>query len=341
MLVAMSAVMIIGSASMAGADDHCISVGNAPALGNGGSYTFNVDFTFETDSWEVDVTVTRVGNSGNYRFSWDVDAPSGAQVSGTYTQGIGRSFGPASSGGPIQNGGVITNIVVCPVAADAPSAGNSTPVSTGGVTPSIISGQNPGGNRTCEEAGSYDNNPDQMNQSGANNGVTGPFTWSHNGTYLTWSSAPGSHDGLAVIMKGGAAANVYYYDGTWDGDSGLASPPAGFSGNPAGLSNLTFCWNDPEVTTTTVEDTTTTTVEDTTTTTAAEDTTTTTVAGPDETTTTAGDTTTTTVAGPGDPELPDTGAGLLLGALAGGLGLLLMGSGSLVIASERRRYTGF
>jgi hypothetical protein len=70
-------------------------------------------------------------------------------------------------------------------------------------------------------------------------------------------------------------------------------------------------------------------VEDTTTTTVA-DTTTTTVAGPD-------DTTTTTVAGPDDPELPDTGPGELLALLAGGLGLTFIGSGSLVIAGDRRR----
>jgi len=83
-----------------------------------------------------------------------------------------------------------------------------------------------------------------------------------------------------------------------------------------------------------VEETTTTTEETTTTT---EDTTTTTVAGPDETTTTAGDGTTTTVAGPGDPELPDTGAGQLLVAVFGGMGLVLAGGGSLVVARERRR----
>jgi hypothetical protein len=77
-----------------------------------------------------------------------------------------------------------------------------------------------------------------------------------------------------------------------------------------------------------VDDTTTTTVADTTTTTL-DDTTTTAVGGPDETTT--------TVLGPDDPELPDTGPGELLALLAGGLGLTFIGSGSLVIAGDRRR----
>jgi hypothetical protein len=99
--------------------------------------------------------------------------------------------------------------------------------------------------------------------------------------------------------------------------------------------------------TTTTAAVTTTTVADTTTTTVA-DTTTTTVGGPGEpTTTTSGDTTTTTfggtttsVLGPEDPELPNNGAGELLAVFLGGLGLLFMGSGSLVIASERKRLIG-
>ena len=107
-----------------------------------------------------------------------------------------------------------------------------------------------------------------------------------------------------------------------------------------------------EVTTTTAGEVTTTTAE-VTTTTAGEFTTTTsgevttTVGGPGTTTTagdittTTGGATTTTVAGPCDPQdpecLPNNGAGDLLAFLLGGLGLLFMGSGSLVVASERRR----
>jgi hypothetical protein len=68
---------------------------------------------------------------------------------------------------------------------------------------------------------------------------------------------------------------------------------------------------------------------DDTTTTTLDDTTTTAVGGPAETTT--------TTAGSDDPELPDTGPGELLALLAGGLGLTFIGSGSLVIAGDRRR----
>jgi hypothetical protein len=42
------------------------------------------------------------------------------------------------------------------------------------------------------------------------------------------------------------------------------------------------------------------------------------------------------VLGPDDPELPNNGAGHLLAILLGGLGLVFMGSGSLVVATERR-----
>jgi hypothetical protein len=93
-------------------------------------------------------------------------------------------------------------------------------------------------------------------------------------------------------------------------------------------------------TTSTVPDTTTTTTVGGPTTTVADTTTTTVVGGPtttvaDTTTTTVGGTTT-TVLGPEDPELPNNGPGQLLAIFLGGLGLLFMGSGSLVIASERR-----
>jgi len=45
----------------------------------------------------------------------------------------------------------------------------------------------------------------------------------------------------AVIVKGGNAANVYYYEGGSLGDINLASP-ANKNGKPAGLSNLSFCF---------------------------------------------------------------------------------------------------
>jgi hypothetical protein len=124
----------------------------------------------------------------------------------------------------------------------------STPVSDAGITPYIIDGANPGGNRTCEEVSiafgcSFGNGDDTQNTPPFN-GVQGPISWTSDGTYVTWTSTEPIN--AAVIVKGGADANVYFYgcgvDDCTDGDSGLASP-LNASGGPAGLSNITFCWN--------------------------------------------------------------------------------------------------
>ena len=63
------------------------------------------------------------------------------------------------------------------------------------------------------------------------------------GTFVAWSSA--DFPLAAVIVKGSNAANVYVYTGLGDdvfADGGLASP-VNPSGGPAGLSNLTLCWD--------------------------------------------------------------------------------------------------
>lgn len=63
------------------------------------------------------------------------------------------------------------------------------------------------------------------------------------GTFVAWSST--DFPLAAVIVKGSSAANVYVYtglDGDVFADSGLASP-VNASGGPAGLSNLTLCWD--------------------------------------------------------------------------------------------------
>jgi hypothetical protein len=124
----------------------------------------------------------------------------------------------------------------------------SEPVSDGGITPYIIDGANPGGNRTCEEVGTaffgdsdyYEFSSDKVDYNG---GFDGDFpagiTVDTDGTYVSWSSTFGIG---AVIVKGSDDANIYVYDPQWKSDSGLASP-LNPSGNPAGLSNLTFCWN--------------------------------------------------------------------------------------------------
>ncbi|MDP2623632.1 MAG: hypothetical protein Q8Q29_07545 [Actinomycetota bacterium] len=149
------------------------------------------------------------------------------------------------------------------------------------------------------------------------------------GWYLDYEYTGSTYDLYAIFFKtgGNPPENDQYV---------TPVPNPGTLELPNKLSHVTFCFQDATGgTTTTVADTTTTTVvggptttvADTTTTTVA-DTTTTTVGGPEEPTT--------TVLGPDDPELPNNGPGQLLAIFLGGLGLLFMGSGSLVIASERR-----
>lgn len=57
-------------------------------------------------------------------------------------------------------------------------------------------------------------------------------------TFVSWTS---TFPIAAVIMKGGSSANVYVYGSSVTSDAGLAAP-VGPSGNPANLSNITFCW---------------------------------------------------------------------------------------------------
>jgi hypothetical protein len=126
----------------------------------------------------------------------------------------------------------------------------SSPVSDGGITPYIIDGANPGGNRTCAEVGLaffddadyYEFSSDKVDYE--DDAFQGTFpaglTVNTDGTYVSWSSTFGIG---AVIVKGTNDANVYVYDPQAKSDSGLASPSAGKSGGPGGLSNITFCWN--------------------------------------------------------------------------------------------------
>jgi hypothetical protein len=163
--------------------------------------------------------------------------------------------------------------------------------------------------------------------SGTIGGVFTQVSIIHTGTneVFTWQ---------VIQPAGGSIDGQYVQQGTtyfFSGNSGTVTPP---SANAA-INHVQIC----DVTPLEEETTTTTVAEETTTTTVAEETTTTTVAGVEEPTTTLApeEPTTTVVAGPADPELPETGAGHILALMAGGLGLALMGSGSLVIAGERRR----
>lgn len=137
---------------------------------------------------------------------------------------------------------------------------SSAPVSNGGVTPYMIAGANPGGNRTCAEVGvaffgnaayyqcwSGDRNPGEFglgfpdisgNPLCNRNGITA----SNDGTFVAFTAGP---DGVgAAIIKGGSGGgNVYVYEPQSSGDSGLA-PPLNPNGVPAGLSHSDgFCWN--------------------------------------------------------------------------------------------------
>jgi len=136
----------------------------------------------------------------------------------------------------------------------------SEPVSFNGVTPYIIPGANPGGNRTCAEVGvAYFGNATYY-QCWSDKRDPGDFglgfedisgndlcdrnviNASNDGTYVDFTAGP---DGVgAAIIKGGSeGGNVYVYQPQSLGDSGLA-PPLNPSGYPAALSHVDgFCWN--------------------------------------------------------------------------------------------------
>ena len=125
------------------------------------------------------------------------------------------------------------------------------------VTPFIIPGDNNGGNRTCAEVEAAFNLPAGYFRCGEkidyNDGYfagdfpEGLIVTVSDGTYVTFEMKDCIEiDGRffkvgAVIVKGGNAANVYYYEGGTLGDINLASP-ANKNGKPAGLSNLSFCF---------------------------------------------------------------------------------------------------
>ena len=142
-----------------------------------------------------------------------------------------------------------------------------------GITPYIIPGKNPGGNRTCEEVKNYFLGEESMNPflCGEKTDYNGAFpgdafpaglTVETDGIFVSFSiddciEIEGSYYKVgAVIVKGSNQANVYFY-GEYDEetdswnltgtlqDSGL-SAPLNPSGKPAGLSNLTFCFIECE-----------------------------------------------------------------------------------------------
>jgi hypothetical protein len=122
---------------------------------------------------------------------------------------------------------------------------NNYPTSAMGVEP-VLFADGPGGNVECSQVGMYEFASERFDDGEQFAGTVGPIAWSTStdGKFVSWE---GVHGGLAVIVKGGPGAHVYYYDGSYTYDSQLASPL-----NPGGqipeLSNITFCWNPAEVT---------------------------------------------------------------------------------------------
>lgn len=123
--------------------------------------------------------------------------------------------------------------------------------SDSGVTPVILSSTN-GGNITCQEAANntgligYQYTTGRVNYT--NNLFSsdfGIFQVTTDGVNISWSVIPPVGfcvENIAIIVKGGRSANVYYYNNGETSDSGLTSP-VNPSGSAAELSNLTICYN--------------------------------------------------------------------------------------------------
>ena len=115
----------------------------------------------------------------------------------------------------------------------------------------------PGGNVECSQTGDYEFssgrvNYDEDTDTFDNNGNWPEgFTVHTDGTFVSWEFTPfRDKDGvlqclkdLSVIVKGGPAANVYTYSNGEASDCNLVSPDTPGGSGPAGLSNLTFCFN--------------------------------------------------------------------------------------------------
>jgi hypothetical protein len=133
------------------------------------------------------------------------------------------------------------------MATEAPKYA-SKPKSVYNITPYVIPGENPGGNRTCEEvAKAFYGAPyyDGSFKSDAGDLYDYLPKWLKvtvkDGRYVYFHS---TYPIGAVIVKGGPKANVYYYNNPVYHDNYLAAP-SNASGKPAGLSNITFCWKKP------------------------------------------------------------------------------------------------
>ena len=114
-------------------------------------------------------------------------------------------------------------------------------VSEAGVKP-VTYHDGPGGNTVCSELvvdGDFEFSSERVNYNGSfdadfPDGIDVTVT---DGTSVAWTS---TFPIGGVIVKGGPASHGYVYDPQATSDAGLVAPSG------AGLSNLTFCWNEEE-----------------------------------------------------------------------------------------------
>lgn len=118
------------------------------------------------------------------------------------------------------------------------------------VEPILWTGGN-GGNADCSDVCNYKYSSGRNNYQGGAFDMEWPegltVTVSSDGKFVSWSyDAPDGYclESLAVIVKGGPAANIYLYGSGTTWDEGLHSPYTGSKNkNIADLSNLTFCFD--------------------------------------------------------------------------------------------------
>ncbi len=118
------------------------------------------------------------------------------------------------------------------------------PNSSQGVIP-VFYDTGPGGNVECSEVGTYEMASPRYDEGFQYAGTFETITWSTtDNKYVSWA---GEHGGMAIIVKGGPGAHVYYYtlDPYYNYDSYLVSP-TNPGGNIPDLSNITFCYNPPQ-----------------------------------------------------------------------------------------------
>ena len=136
---------------------------------------------------------------------------------------------------------------------DAAASATPEPSDIMKVTPVIIPGANKGGNRTCAEVAAAFSLPSDYFLCGekvdyygggfAGNFPDGVLVDVTHGKYVDFELEGPIMIGDkyyvvgAVIVKGGNAANVYFYPGGTMGDSGLTAP-VNASGKAAGLSKI-------------------------------------------------------------------------------------------------------